>query len=102
MTILVKDSGMLSPNLIVGAVDDRSPAPRALWRLRERVQGSALHPATLVLDGLAIVLALTAMRSPAVLTTSMLGLIPLGLVTGLYQRRTCIETQGVLWYVRAL
>ncbi|MBV9666392.1 MAG: exopolysaccharide biosynthesis polyprenyl glycosylphosphotransferase [Actinobacteria bacterium] len=99
MTILVKDGGVLSQNVVLGGMNQRGSA---LWRLREKAQGSALHPVTLALDAVLIAVVLTAMRSPAALTIGALSLIPFGLVSGLYRRRTCIETQGVLWYVRAL
>ena len=102
MTILVKDGGVLSQNVVLGGVADRDTGQNTLWRLRERAQGSALHPVTLALDMALIAVVLTAMRSPAAVTLGALALVPLGLVSGLYRRRTCIETQGVLWYVRAL
>ena len=106
MAMLVKHTPTLSRGLSlvdpIGATMPEAPAVSWTWRVRELIQTSARHPLPILADALVAGAALAVAGSPPSLTLFALILVPLGIFAGLYRNRSCIETQGVLWYLRAL
>jgi exopolysaccharide biosynthesis polyprenyl glycosylphosphotransferase len=103
MAMLVKDgsavAARLSPELRVHIPEETTPG---VIRLFELLHGSAAHPVAIVTDAVLIsAIAIIAVATP-VARIAVLALLPLGAVIGLYRRRSCLESQGMVWYVRAL
>jgi exopolysaccharide biosynthesis polyprenyl glycosylphosphotransferase len=82
-------------------VDDVEVGPSRLQHVAELVHGSRFHPLPMLVDAavLATVARLTGASSG--LAAAILLLVPVGVLGGLYRRRSCLETQGVVWYARA-
>ena len=101
MAMLVEErAGLTSP---VGGLRIDVPGLRpARWlRAGEAIQTSASHPVSLIAD-LAIVVAASLVTTSTSSRWLTLALLPLAAAAGLYRRRSSLETQGVVWYVRAL
>jgi lipopolysaccharide/colanic/teichoic acid biosynthesis glycosyltransferase len=103
MAMLVKDGSALAarlgPDLTVQIPDDTTSP---FVRLAELLHSSAAHPAVLLTDAVLVAASAIAVATTPPARIGVLSLLPLGAVIGLYRRRACLESQGLVWYARAL
>lgn len=102
--MLVHGAATVLPSGLMDRLDGQAAAVESsrLLRMAERVHGSGFRPLVLTVDAIVIAGAVAATGSPASLVGASTLLVPLGVLTGLYLRRSALETQGVGWYLRAL
>ena len=84
------------------SVDEVQSETSGLHRAAELVHASSFHPLPLLVDAIVVAGVATALDLQNGLALAMLGLLPLAILSGVYRRRSCLETQGVVWYARAI
>jgi len=98
LRVSARPAASATPRVVAVPRSHPSPALRAL----ATIHSSAAHGYTLAVDIAVVALAARALGAPLELLGSLALIVPVGLMTGLYRRRSSIEAQGALWYAKAL
>lgn len=95
-------NALLGPVVDRLEVEDVHPEASRAQRLAEEIHGSRFHALPMLFDAGVLVATSWVMRMPMGFALATLAVASIGVLCGLYRRRSCLETQGVVWYARAL